>query len=441
MEVRLKTIMMLRRPDRRHKQRAGSSRGVTMRRVLLTGASALAVLVVPTALATDAVASPLVACGQTVTHDIQLTHDLLNCPGDGLKVGANHITIDLHGHVVGGVNAAGSIGVNDSGHGAVVVKNGIVRDFFAYGVALQSAPGSSAQGLKISRIGAGGVDGDASAGILVKDSPWSTVSANSVSNAVSAFQSDGVDVLSSAHAVVKGNALVSNNWDGLFVLDSPNSTVQSNELSKSGNNGAEINSGSDGVAVTGNHGSNNTLDGIVVGAISKARVTGNTLTGSGDTGLFFFDLLNSVVTGNCLTGNGTGIVLAFGQNGSTGDTISHNNASNNQTGIVVDHAAHNAVLENVANANQGAPGEGGGIIVVGASGNVLAGNVASHNLDVGIGVFEDVPGDSAGNRLSHNVADYDAAHGMDVVTGTINGGGNSAHHNIPLPNCLGIICS
>ncbi len=412
-----------------------------MRRILLVGAFSLVVVVGQATMATDAFAGPVIACGQTVTHDVQLTHDLLNCPGDGLKVGASHITIDLHGHVIDGVNAAGSIGVNDNGHGGVVVKNGTVRDFFAYGVAFQSAPGSLAQGLKISRIGAGGVDGDASAGILVKDSPWSNVSVNSVSNAVSAYQSDGVDVLSSAHTVVKGNALVSNNWDGLFVLDSPTSTVQGNELSKSGNNGAEINSGTDGVAVTGNQANKNTLFGIVVGAVSKARVTGNTATSNGDTGVYLFDLLNSVVSGNCVTGNGTGLVLAFGQNGSIGNTISHNNASNNVTGILLDHAGHNAVVDNVADSNTGAPGEGGGVIVVGASGNALTGNVASHNLDVGIGVFDDVPGDAAGNRLSHNVADYNAAHGMDVADGTINGGGNSAHHNTPLPNCVGITCS
>ena len=440
MELRLKTIMMLRRQGGRH-IRVGSFKGVKMRRILFAGASALAVVLVPTAFATDAVASPVMACGQTVTHDVQLTHDLLNCPGDGLEVGASHITIDLHGHVIDGVNAAGSIGVNDNGHGAVVVKNGTVRDFFAYGVALQSAPGSSAQNLKVSKIGAGNGVGDASAGILIKNSPWSTVTGNAVSNAVTAYQSDGVDVLSSAHTVVKGNALVSNNWDGMFVLDSPNATIQGNELSSNGNNGAEINEGSDGVAVTGNHGSKNTLDGIVVGAISKARITGNTLTGNGDTGLYFFDLLNSVATGNCVSGNGTGLTLAFGQNGSTGDTISHNNASNNVTGILLDHAGHDAVVDNVANANTGAPGDGGGVIVVGATGNTLTGNVAMHNLDVGIGVFDDVPGDAAGNRLSHNTADYNAAHGMDVANGTINGGGNSAHHNTPLPNCVGITCS
>jgi large repetitive protein len=413
-----------------------------MRRVILAGVSALAVFAIPATFATDADASPnAVVCGQTVTHDLVLSHDLSNCAGDGLKVGASHITIDLHGHVIDGVNAAGSVGVNDNGHGDVTVKNGSVRDFFADGVALQAAPGSSAQNLAISRIGAGGIAGDASAGIVVQNSPWSTVTGNVVSNDVSAYQSDGVDVLSSAHTLVKGNTLARNAWDGMFVLDSPNSTVQDNELNSNVNNGAEINSGADGVVVTGNHANKNAVDGVVVGAISKARIIGNTLTNNGDTGLFLFDLLNSVVTKNCLTGNGTGIDLAFGQNGSTGNTVSDNNASNNLTGIFLDHAGHNKIIDNVADANQGAPGEGGGVIVIGATGNTITDNVTTHNLDVGIGVFDDVSGDSAGNRLSHNVADYNAAHGIDVADGTINGGGNSAHHNTPLPNCLGITCS
>jgi parallel beta-helix repeat protein len=413
-----------------------------MRRVILAGVSAFAVFTIPATFATDAYASPAgLACGQTVTHDIVLSHNLSNCPGDGLKVGASHITIDLNGHVIDGVNAAGSVGVNDNGHGGVIVKNGSVRDFFAYGVALQSAPGSTAQSLTISRIGAGGVVGDASAGILVQNSPWSTIADNTVSNDVSAYQSDGVDVLSSARTHVLGNTLVRNAWDGMFVLDSPNSSIQSNALKSNVNNGAEINSGADGVLVTGNYASKNSVDGIVVGAISKARITGNTFTGNGDTGLFLFDLLDSVVTANCASSNGTGIDLAFGQNGSTGNTISHNNASDNVTGIILDHAGRNMVVDNVANANQGAPGEGGGVIVIGATGNTLTGNVAAHNLDVGIGVFDDVPGDSAGNRLSHNAADYNAAHGIDVADGTINGGDNSAHHNTPLPDCVGITCS
>jgi hypothetical protein len=68
-------------------------------------------------------------------------------------------------------------------------------------------------------------------------------------------------------------------------------------------------------------------------------------------------------------------------------------------------------------------------------------NIANHNLDVGVGVFEDAAGDSAGNRLAYNTANANGAHGINAVDGTIDGGGNRAHRNTPLPNCLGVVCS
>jgi hypothetical protein len=74
-------------------------------------------------------------------------------------------------------------------------------------------------------------------------------------------------------------------------------------------------------------------------------------------------------------------------------------------------------------------------------GNTVRGNIANLNLGVGIGVFEGNPGDSTGNVLTDNVANADHAHGIDVVAGTINGGGNIAHHNTPLPECLGVVCA
>jgi hypothetical protein len=44
-------------------------------------------------------AQPL-RCGDTVTQDTTLTADLLDCPGDGLVIGAPGITVDLGGHTV-----------------------------------------------------------------------------------------------------------------------------------------------------------------------------------------------------------------------------------------------------------------------------------------------------------------------------------------------------
>ena len=67
--------------------------------------------------------------------------------------------------------------------------------------------------------------------------------------------------------------------------------------------------------------------------------------------------------------------------------------------------------------------------------------MASQNLDVGIGVFEDQPGDSTGNVLSANVANSNRNHGISAVHGTIDGGRNVAHGNTPLPNCLVVSCT
>ena len=83
----------------------------------------------------------------------------------------------------------------------------------------------------------------------------------------------------------------------------------------------------------------------------------------------------------------------------------------------------------------------GGIIVASATGNKVRDNVANQNLDVGIGVFEGNPGDSAGNVLTHNVANGNHAHGMEAVAGTVDGGKNRDRNNTPLPNCLGVICA
>jgi hypothetical protein len=74
------------------------------------------------------------------------------------------------------------------------------------------------------------------------------------------------------------------------------------------------------------------------------------------------------------------------------------------------------------------------------TGNTVRGNVANGNRDVGIGVFEDQPGDSAGNVLTANVADVNRNHGINAVDGTIDGGHNIAHGNTPRPNCLGVSC-
>jgi parallel beta-helix repeat protein len=412
-----------------------------MRRLLLVPL-VLLLMVVPAGTADASVSGTTVSCGQTITASTRLAYDLVNCPGNGLTVGADDITLDLGGHVIDGVNAPGSEGVAVDGHSGVRITNGAVRDFFLNGVGLRDAPRSVVANLRISQIGAGGVDGDASAGVLVKNSPRSAVTGSSVSNDVVSFQSDGVDVLFSPGTRVSGNRITRNSWKGMFVLESAGSRIEDNVFDQNQAQGLEVNLGSDATLVNDNRARGNGADGIVVGAISRGRVTDNDATGNG-AGFFFFDLIDSTVSGNRASGNVAGILLAGGQFGSHGNRLVTNDASRNtEIGIVLDTAANgNALVGNVANANRGGPGIGGGIVVVDSTGNSLSGNVTNRNLAVGLGVYESSEGGAAGNVLRRNVANNNAEHGIDAVDGTVDGGGNVAHHNTPAPDCLGVRCS
>jgi parallel beta-helix repeat protein len=419
---------------------------VTVRRYLLTGlaigVAAAATIIVPTTAEAAAAWPAKVSCGATITADTRLTHDVVGCPGNGIIIGADHITLDLAGHTISGRNARGSEGVADDGHAGLTVKNGAIQRFFLNGVGLRGAPHSRVSNVAIRRIGAGGVEGDASAGVLVQNSPHTAVTGSRITNDVIAFQSDGVDVISSAASLVSRNTLSHNSWNGLFVVSSPRATITWNSLNDNPNQGVEVNADSDHVVVAHNQARHNVNSGVVVGADSDALITENTLTGNVNSGLFMFDLFDSRVSHNRASGNGAGIDLEGGQVTSRNNRIVGNDVSHNVfVGLVLGgNANHNTVAGNVANANQGVPGEGGGIIVSASRDNTLRGNVASNNLDVGIATFEDTPGDATGNVLTRNQANGNGSHGIDVVAGTVDGGGNIAHRNRPLPNCLGIVC-
>ena len=72
-----------------------------------------------------------------------------------------------------------------------------------------------------------------------------------MANDVEAYQADGADVINSRGSVVRGNSLSHNNWDGLVLITSPESRITGNQLDANGNNGTEVNGGSDGVTVSG----------------------------------------------------------------------------------------------------------------------------------------------------------------------------------------------
>ena len=73
-----------------------------------------------------------VQCGDVITQDTTLDSDLVDCPGDGVVIGASGIALDLTGHTIDGTYVSGSHGVNDrGGHDDVTVTHGTIREFGA----------------------------------------------------------------------------------------------------------------------------------------------------------------------------------------------------------------------------------------------------------------------------------------------------------------------
>ena len=108
-----------------------------MRRIAL----AICLLAFPLASAASggalAQTAPL-SCGDTITVDTTLDRDLLDCPNNGIVIGADDITLDLNGHTISGdgkpfkacpEREICDVGVLNDGHDGVTVRNGSVGQF------------------------------------------------------------------------------------------------------------------------------------------------------------------------------------------------------------------------------------------------------------------------------------------------------------------------
>lgn len=124
------------------------TRRATRRRRAAAMLATAAAVAVPLAASSTASAQPA-TCGTVITSDTTLTHDVGPCPGDGLVIGADHVTLDLNGHSVTGdpqARQADSVGVLFRGVRSSKVLNGTVQQFDA-GVAVNGGGGNTVRGI------------------------------------------------------------------------------------------------------------------------------------------------------------------------------------------------------------------------------------------------------------------------------------------------------
>lgn len=246
-----------------------------------------------------------VTCGSTLTQDTVLAADLVNCPGDGLRIGADNITLDCAGHAILGAGSGN-------------------------GVLLDSRSRATVRNCRIS-----GFD----EGIFVRYSTYAKLSSNSLTG----NGGNGVNLFAGSNTSLTANQAANNGNSGLSLSQSRDNNLTNNSATGNGNNGIYL-SQSPGNTLAANNASGNSNDGIGLWQSPSTRLTGNTLDGNANNGVYSYASNHSDIIGNFVTANAiNGLYL-----GSSGTYyISGNLIAGNQWGIYLTASDHNTLLGNM----------------------------------------------------------------------------------------------
>ena len=186
-------------------------------------------------------------CGDTITTDTTLHHDLVNCPNNGIIIGADNVTLDLNGHTIDGdgtpfspcgknewcdigVVNLGRSAVVGTGHDGVTVMHGSVHGFAA-GVNIAEASHNRVLGISASSNHFFAIGLVEVARSLVRNSSGSGSMNRKEGTGIGLFGSHHVRVLDSSfrhnpvgvkpvgstNSVVKGNVIAHNGDEGLLM--------------------------------------------------------------------------------------------------------------------------------------------------------------------------------------------------------------------------------
>lgn len=306
--------------------------------------AAFAVLALVATLVSAAPASAEeLTCGQVITTSVVLTHDLRDCPDDGLVVGASNIVINLNGHTIDGDEPPDYVGGNGivvpGPYHGVTIKNGTIRGF-SWGIELNNTKGNKLKQLTVTENNLG-LEIEFSESNVVRDL-WFDHNRDA-----------NVRLLSSDHNRIRGNHFEGGRWGVILSEGSDSNRVVHNVMV--------------GDATS-------TDRGIQIDAESAANVAArNRVRGFGQYGIAVeTDAARTRVIENRVRSNGIHGILI----GETSRTVVKRNRSNNNFGDGIH------VLETAANAT-------------------VTGNVTNKNGGWGIAVLTDVR-DPDGNRARRN---------------------------------------
>jgi parallel beta-helix repeat protein len=382
-----------------------------------------------------------VQCGDTITQDTTLDSDLIDCPGNGITIGAKAIRLDLGGHTIDGIRSFGQNGVENVGFRDVVITNGGIQQFGA-SVQLTYTAGNLVSNLFLAHNEDWGVRVDSSTDTRIEDNI--ALDNRPAGGGIIAVNSPNTHIMRNSVLDSDDGIIVTNGSDNSIVDGNSTATIYLTGIDASGSQGLQV--------------SNNTLirDEIYTAGLRDSRISQNTVRGAAY-GIIMINCFGNLIENNVLQDNHfAGIYVE-----DAGDNrIEENSISNNQHyGINVQRYSVNNVIERNSVSNSGSHGiaittdvrdpigtrvqdnlvfDNGsdGIFVYGhARDTLVQGNTATGNTDDGVDV------DSPDTTLTENTARRNGDLGIEAVPGVTDGGGNRARNNGNRLQCLNVVCN
>jgi parallel beta-helix repeat protein len=300
-----------------------------------------------------------VVCGQVITHNTHVGNDLVNCPGDGLVIGADNIKLDLGGHLIDGdgINAPTDDGIdNTGGFDKVKIDHGTIQQF-AQGVHLVGATKNKVEHLTVQHT---------TRGIALQTSS----NDNKVSHNKVSANFDGIHLIGSDTNKIDANDVFGNTASAIVLITGSDTNKVDHNRAHDNPSWGITQDASNGNAYKHNKVYNNNIAGIEPFNSTNLRFDHNDVLHN-RIGIELFNTDASFVTDNKVRSNTLDGIHTF--TGSSGNLLKKNHADKN--------------------------GDDG--IDVGDAGNTITRNHADKNTDLGIFAAAGNV-DGGGNKAHHN---------------------------------------
>ena len=362
------------------------------------------------ALASPAGAATDLSCGDTITTDVTLHHNLVNCPNNGLVIGADNVTLDLNYHTIDGDGKPTGgcdpqtdfcdVGIASFGYDGVTVVHGSLRQF------------------------GGGVD-------------FGQVDHNRLLDISASKNADvGIQLFACSRTVVRNSSGIGStsrhNGTGLGLYGCNDSRVVRNSVrDNAGHHGLVLVDSNDSL-VRGNRVSGNGGEGVILEGGERNKFTRNRVVRN-DAGITLGPGSHNVITRNHVSGGRDGIRIEKGHDNLIADNVvSHARRAGIRLGIPHPFlgGAHNTVRGNLVKGSR----VDGFLVNRKDNNSLLKGNTARGAGDDGF----DIQSHTA--KLTKNLALRNGALGIAAVRGVIDGGGNRAGGNGDPRQCVNVVC-